>query len=64
MADIFNTLKRGGKEIAQESAQTTGLCKGGETGIGGGDTSLFSKLKGHAGKEIAVEQAKTDNMCK
>lgn len=64
MADIFNTLKRGGKELAQESAKTDGLCKGGQTGIGGGDTSLFSKLKGHAGKEIAVEQAKVDGLCK
>lgn len=25
--DIFGTLKRGGKEVAQESAKTDGLCK-------------------------------------
>jgi hypothetical protein len=25
--DIFSTLKRGGKEVAQESAKTDGLCK-------------------------------------
>ena len=24
---IFGTLKRGGKEVAQESAKTDGLCK-------------------------------------
>lgn len=64
MADIFSTLKRGNKELAQESAKTDNMCKGGATGIGGGDTSLFSKLKGHGNREIAVEQAKTDGMCK
>jgi hypothetical protein len=64
MADIMNTLKRGGKELAQESAKTDGMCKGGSPGIAGGDTSIFGKLKGHAGKEIAVEQAKTDGLCK
>lgn len=25
--DIFASLKRGGKEVAQESAKTDGLCK-------------------------------------
>jgi hypothetical protein len=64
MADIFNTLKRGGKEMAQESAKTDGMTKGGSPGIGGGDTSIFGKLKGLSGGEYKQESAKRDGMCK
>jgi hypothetical protein len=64
MADIFNTLKRGNKELAQESAKTDGLCKGGSPGVSGGNTSTFGTLKGHAGGEYKQECAKVDGMCK
>lgn len=56
MADLMSLGKRGGKEIAQESAKTDGCCKGGSTGVGGGDASIFAGLK-RGGKEIAVEVA-------
>jgi hypothetical protein len=64
MADILSTLKRGGREMAQESAKTDGLCKGGSPGIGGGDTSIFGKLKGLSGGEYKQESAKTEGLSK
>jgi hypothetical protein len=64
MADILSTLKRGGKEMAQESARTDGLMKGGSPGVGGGDTSIFGTLKGHGGSEYKQESAKVDGLCK
>jgi hypothetical protein len=64
MADIISTLKRGGKELAQESAQTDGMCKGGSPGVGGGDTSIFGELKGHGSAEYRQESAKTEGLCK
>jgi len=56
MADLMSLGKRGGKELAQESAKTDGMCKGGSTGIGGGDASIFSSLK-RGGKELCQETA-------
>lgn len=64
MADIISTLKRGGKEVAQESAKTDGMCKGGSPGVGGGNTSVFGTLKGHGGAEYRQESAKVDGLCK
>ena len=61
MAEIISTLKRGGKELAQESAKTDGMCKGGPVNVGGaGPVDLGSR----GGKEIAQESAKTEGMCK
>lgn len=62
MADIIGTLKRGGKEVAQESAKTDGMSKGGQTGMGSAP-GLFEQLK-RGGKEMAQESAKTDGLCK
>lgn len=62
MANLINDGKRGGKEMAQESAKTDGMSKGGQTGIGSAP-DLFNKLK-RGGKEMAQESAKTDGMCK
>lgn len=57
MADLITLGKRGGKEVAQESAKTDGLCKGGTTGVGSsGGSSLFSKL-GRSGKEMDQDTA-------
>jgi len=60
MAEIFSTLKRGGKEIAVETAKTDGMCKG---STNGGGSKVFGELK-RSGKEIAVESAKTTGLCK
>jgi hypothetical protein len=63
MAEIFNKLKRGGKdEYAQESAKTDGMCKGGQTGLGSAPSMsdfYMSRSEGYA-----QESAKTDGMCK
>jgi hypothetical protein len=63
MAEIFNTLKRGGKEVAQESAKTDGMCKGGSVG-GSGSSGDIIGLGKRGGKEIAQESAKCEGMCK
>lgn len=61
MAEIFNTLKRGNKEMAQESAKTDGMTKGGAVNTGGaGPVDL--NMRG--GKEYAQTSAKTDGCCK
>ena len=62
MADLIKDGKRAGKELAQESAKTDGMSKGGETGIGSAPDQLSLGKRG--GKEFAVEEAKTDGMCK
>lgn len=58
MADIISTLKRGGKEIALESAKIEGMSKGGETGMGSAP-GIFNDLK-RGGGEYRQESAKTD----
>ena len=64
MAEVFNTLKRGKDEVAQESAKTDGMSKGAATqGAGGSDGGNFSLGK-RGGKELAQESAKTDGLCK
>ena len=63
MANIFNEEKRGGKEVAQESAKTDGMCKGGATGVGGAP-SLNEFAGSRGGKEFSVDVAKTDGLCK
>jgi hypothetical protein len=61
MAQIIGTLKRGTKEIAQESAKTDGMTKGGPVNTGGkGPVSLDMR----GGKEYAQMSAKTDGMSK
>lgn len=61
MAEIFNTLKRGGKEIAQDSAKYDGMCKGGPVNTGGaGPVDLNTR----GGKEYAQDSAKCEGMCK
>lgn len=62
MAEIFGKLKRGGKEMDQESAKTDGMCKGTSGGTGGGDK--ISVENGRGGKEYAQHSAQTDGMCK
>lgn len=62
MADLIKDGKRGGKELAQESAKTDGECKGGETGLGGAPS--MDKFHMSRGAEYAQESAKTDGMCK
>ena len=59
----YADTKRGGKEVAQESAQTDGMSKGGPVGAGGSNGDIFGLLK-RGGKEIAQESAKTDGLCK
>lgn len=61
MAEIFNTLKRGGKEVAQESAKTDGMTKGGAVNTGGAGPVDLNK---RGGKEYAQVSAKTDGCCK
>jgi hypothetical protein len=61
MAEIFNTLKRGGKEMAQESAKTDGMTKGGAVNTGGAGPVDLNK---RGGKEYAQTSAKTDGCCK
>jgi hypothetical protein len=61
MADIFGMLKRGGKEMAQESAKTDGMCKGTSGGVGGAGPVDLNK---RGGKEYAQTSAKTDGCCK
>lgn len=63
MAEIFGKLKRSGEEVKQESAKTDGMCKGGQTGVGGAPSmSEFTNMRG--GKEYAQESAKTDGLSK
>ena len=62
MADIISKEKRGGKEVAQESAKTDGMSKGGETGIG--SAPGMDKFYSSRGEGYAQESAKTDGMCK
>lgn len=62
MADVISKLKRGGKEMAQESAKTDGMSKGGQTGMGSAP-GTFNDLK-RGGGEYRQESAKTDGMCK
>lgn len=61
MADIFGMLKRGGKEMAQESAKTDGMTKGGPVNTGGAGPVDLNK---RGGKEYAQTSAKTDGCCK
>lgn len=61
MADIIGKLKRGGKELAQESAKTDGMCKGGAVNTGGAGPVDLNK---RGGKEVAQESAKTEGLCK
>lgn len=56
MADLMSLGKRGGKEVASEVAKTDGMSKGGATGIGSAESSLFSSLK-RGGKEVAQTSA-------
>jgi len=61
----ITTLKeeaRGGKEVAQESAKTDGMCKGGQTGLGGAPAMSQFHVSRSAG--YSQESAKTDGMCK
>jgi hypothetical protein len=60
MADIFGMLKRGGKEMAQESAKTDGMTKGGPVNTGGAGPVDLNKRSA----EYAQVSAKTDGMCK
>jgi hypothetical protein len=55
MADLINLGKRGGKEMAQDSAKTDGMSKGGKTGLGSAP-DLLGGLK-RSGKEMAQESA-------
>lgn len=63
MAEIISTLKRGGKELAQESAKTDGMCKGGSVGAGGSSGDIISLGK-RGGKEVAQESAKCEGLSK
>jgi hypothetical protein len=60
MANIFNEEKRGGKEMAQVSAKTDGMTKGGPVNTGGAGPVDLNKRSG----EYAQVSAKTDGMCK
>lgn len=61
MAEIIKSLKRGSKEVVQESAKTDGMCKGGPVNTGGkGPVTLDMR----GGKEYAQMSAKTDGMSK
>jgi hypothetical protein len=62
MPDVFSKLKRAGKEMAQESAKTDGMSKGGQTGMGSAP-GTFNDLK-RGGGEYRQESAKTDGLCK
>lgn len=62
MANLINDGKRGGKEMAQESAKTDGMSKGGATGMGSAP-GIFNDLK-RGGGEYKQVSAKTDGMCK
>jgi hypothetical protein len=63
MAEIFNKLKRGGKdEYAQETAKNEGMCKGGETGLG--KAPSMSEFYNPRSEGYAQQSAKTDGMCK
>jgi hypothetical protein len=62
MAEVFNKLKRGGKETAQETAKNEGMCKGGETGLGSAPS--MSQFYNSRGEGYAQQSAKTDGMCK
>ena len=55
MADLMSLGKRGGKEMAQDSAKTDGMSKGGKTGLGSAP-DIYSMLK-RSGKEMAQETA-------
>jgi hypothetical protein len=61
MANIFNEEKRGGKEMAQVSAKTDGMSKGGAVNTGGAGPVDLNK---RGGKEYAQTSAKTDGCCK
>jgi hypothetical protein len=61
MADVIGMLKRGKTEMAQESAKTDGMTKGGPVNTGGkGPVTLDMR----GGKEYAQMSAKTDGCCK
>ena len=60
MANIFNEEKRGGKEMAQVSAKTDGMTKGGPVNTGGAGPVDLNKRYA----EYAQVSAKTDGMCK
>jgi hypothetical protein len=61
MAELMSKLKRGGQEMAQESAKTDGMTKGGAVNTGGkGPVDMGSR----GGKEYAQDSAKCDGMCK
>lgn len=61
MANVINTLKRGSKEMAQESAKTDGMTKGGPVNTGGAGPV---KPGMRSGKEYAQESAKTTGLSK
>jgi hypothetical protein len=60
MANIFNEEKRGGKEMAQVSAKTDGMTKGGPVNTGGAGPVDLNKRSA----EYAQVSAKTDGLCK
>ena len=61
MAEVIKTLKRGNKELAQESAKTDGMCKGGPVNTGS-KGPVAMDMRG--GKEYTQMSAKTDGMSK
>lgn len=60
-SNMMKMGRRGDQEMAQESAPTDGMSKGGAVNTGGkGPVDMGSR----GGKEYAQDSAKCDGMCK